>query len=96
MFCLIHERGYPDKNNQKSYIPQKIMKNPTTEVCHAAGGVKPPKSQPCAYFSYRLPLFYRGNWLPDYRENKSSNSFPNSDYWYSCIYFILGNCFVVL
>ena len=27
MFCLIHERGYPDKNNLKSYIPQKIMKN---------------------------------------------------------------------
>lgn len=27
MFCLIHERGYPDKNNQKSYTSQKIMKN---------------------------------------------------------------------
>ena len=23
MFCLIHERGYPNDNNKKSYIPQK-------------------------------------------------------------------------
>ena len=27
MFCLIHEQGYPDKNNQKSYIPQKSRGN---------------------------------------------------------------------
>lgn len=56
MFCLIHERGYPDKNNQKSYTSQKIMKN-HTEVCHAAGGVKPPKSATVRSFSYRLALY---------------------------------------